>query len=69
MYILREVCKYFKDQSSNSETIDKIKENYCSNNNLHCAIYMVSQALGNDKVPDDLLPEEKPKAYEIISGA
>ena len=43
------------------------KESYCNSNSLRCARYMITQALGADKVPEDLLPDEKAKAYAILA--
>lgn len=47
--------------------VEQMKEEYCRSNNLHCARYMVSMAVGEDQVPDDLYPHEKEKAYVLIA--
>lgn len=44
-----------------------LKGNYCDSNSLHCARFMVFQALGVDKAPDDLMPDEKTKAYALLA--
>jgi methyl-accepting chemotaxis protein len=47
--------------------VEKMKEEYCLSNNLHCARYMVAMAVGEDRVPADLYPHEKDKAYTLIA--
>ncbi|MBN2628051.1 MAG: hypothetical protein JXA95_15390 [Spirochaetales bacterium] len=54
-------CPFF-----NGENDEEMKTKYCKNNNLNCARYMVSNSCGKDKVPADLAPNEKEKAYLII---
>lgn len=46
---------------------DKLTAEYCKSNNLHCARYMVYSTAGEDKVPADLYPDEKNKAYLVIA--
>ncbi len=62
------VCPFFNG-TLNVESLDpeKVKKEYCESNNLHCARYMVFQALGPEKMPEDLLPEEKTRAYMVIA--
>jgi len=65
---LIETCPFFNDKikTVNIDT-EQLKEKYCKNNNLNCARYMIVQALGREKVPDDLLPDQKTTAYQIIA--
>lgn len=44
-----------------------IRQLYCYDNKHNCARYIVGDALGEEKIPDDLLPEELAKAYKIIN--
>ncbi|MBN1646465.1 MAG: hypothetical protein JW874_00410 [Spirochaetales bacterium] len=61
-------CPFFNDKMANMPADSaKLKENYCKSNSLHCARFMVYQALGENKIPPDLLPNEKEKAYPIIA--
>ena len=59
-----DICTFVKTDESAS-----FKESYCNSNSLRCARYMVTQALGVDKVPEDLLPDEKTKAYALLAEA
>lgn len=54
-------CPFF-----NGENDEDMKEKYCKTNNLNCARYMVSQAVGKEFVPLDLAPNEKERSYMII---
>ena len=61
-------CPFYNDKQANMPAdADKLKHDYCKTNNLHCARYMVYQAIGESKIPGDLLPNEKDKAYLIIA--
>jgi len=61
-------CPFFKgDLSLAEEKVEETKKLYCSQNSLHCARYMVANALGKETVPGDLLPFEKNRAYMIIA--
>lgn len=44
-----------------------LRETYCNSNSLHCARFMVYQALGVDKAPDDLMPDDKTSAYTLLA--
>ena len=63
-------CVFFNTISGDETSIvDDMKVKYCKNNNLNCARYMISLALGPEAVPEDLFPDQKDKAYEIISSS
>jgi len=47
-------------------TANMMKKRYCLNDNLQCARYTVFKALGREKVPKDLFPNQIEKAQEII---
>ena len=55
-------CSFF-----NGNDDQELKEQYCKNNNLNCARYMIANALGNEIVPKDLEPDKKEIAYKIIA--
>lgn len=44
-----------------------LKKSYCDSNSLRCARFMVYQSSGESMVPDELMPDEKMKAYEILA--
>lgn len=56
------ICFFAKNCSDTG-----LKESYCDSAPLRCARFMVYQGVGVDKVPDELKPDEKMKAYEIIA--
>jgi len=61
-------CPFFNDKLSGKEVdIEKLKNDYCKTNNLHCARYIVAITLGKEKVPENLYPHEKVAAYKIIA--
>lgn len=61
-------CPFFNDKiAGDEEKITLMKDKYCRKNNLNCARYMIATAVGREAVPLDLTPDEKTKAYEIIS--
>ena len=60
-------CIFFNDKMSNMPSMaDIYKERYCKKDNSGCARYMVFQALGKEKVPPDLFPNQREKAEEIL---
>ncbi len=48
---------------------ETLKDEYCRKSPLRCARHMIAVSLGEDKIPEDLYPDEKMKAYEIIAGS
>lgn len=57
-----EICFFAKNGSDAA-----LKESYCDSAPLRCARFMVYQGLDESKVPDDLMPDEKMKAYEVLA--
>ncbi len=57
-----DVC-FFVKNSEGSE----LKAAYCDSAPLRCARFMTYQALGEGVTPDDLMPDEKMKAYELLA--
>ena len=60
-------CPFFnakmKDMPAASELF---KKKYCLNNNSECARYLVYKAMGREKVPIDLFPNQKDVAISLI---
>ena len=64
-----EKCPFFHDKLENKpETVEEMKTAYCRTNNLNCARYMVANALGKERMPANLYPHEKVRAYEVLAG-
>lgn len=57
-----DIC-YFAKNVNNEE----LKGAYCDSTPLRCARFMIYQGIGKDSVPDDLMPDEKMKAYTILA--
>ncbi len=57
-------CAFYKNNSGSD-----LIESYCNSAPLRCARYMIVQSLGEEKVPDDLKPDEKATAYAILAEA
>lgn len=61
-------CIFFNNKMSDMPTIAEIyKEKFCKGNNSLCARYMVLAACGMEKVPNDLFPNDREKAKEVIA--
>jgi hypothetical protein len=61
-------CPFFKGELAGKDVdIEKIKNDYCRTNNLHCARYIVAITLGKEHMPENLYPHEKDKAYKMIA--
>ena len=66
---LLEKCIFFHDKMENMPAMAEMyKTQYCKDNNVDCARFMVFKALGREKVPKDLFPNMKDKAQEIIAA-
>ncbi|QEN04833.1 hypothetical protein EW093_08995 [Thiospirochaeta perfilievii] len=57
-----DICSFAKDGNDT-----ELKASYCDSNPLRCARFMVYQSLGAEKVPEDLMPDQKTDAYGIIA--
>lgn len=61
-------CPFAQGQlTDRAGEVEQLKEAYCDSNSLHCARYMIHSSLGADKVPGDLYPDQKDKAYLVIA--
>jgi hypothetical protein len=64
---LVEKCPFFNDLMERMPaTANMMKKRYCLSDNSQCARYAVFKAVGREKVPKDLFPNQTEKAQEII---
>ena len=65
---LLEKCVFFNDKMANMpSTSEIVKMRYCRGDNKECARYLVCTALGRERVPADLFPNQAERAREIIA--
>lgn len=63
-------CEFFSGKlPAMPADAEALKQSYCLSNPLHCARYLVGNALGADKMPQDLLPGDKARAYGMVAGS
>ena len=63
-----EKCPFFHGKLAEKPVeAEELKKQYCQNNNLNCARYMIAQAVGKERMPADLYPHEKAVAYKVIA--
>lgn len=66
---LLETCLFFNDKMANMpSTAEVVKIRYCREENSGCARYMIYNAVGREKVPQDLFPNHVERAKQIIDG-
>ena len=66
---LIEKCIFFNDKMQGMpSTAATYKKIYCEQDFEKCARFMVAKALGREKVPEDLFPNQKDRAENIIKG-
>lgn len=62
-------CTFFSGRMSNQPfTLKLFKDRYCTREKNNCARYVVSSKLGENCVPNDLLPNQIEKAYSILTS-
>jgi len=62
-------CPFFNDKMQGVPAmISILKNKYCRGDNSICARYMVFKALGRERVPADLFPNQVERAQGLISG-
>ena len=62
-------CLFFNDKMANMpSTAEVIKIRYCREENSACARYMIYKAIGREKVPQDLFPNNTETALKVIAG-
>lgn len=63
-------CIFFNDQMIGLDGVkDMLKHRFCRGDNSQCARYVVMKALGREKVPSDLAPNQIDRARQIIAKA
>ncbi len=61
-------CPFFADTLPEMPAMAQyLKSVYCQRDSDQCARYIVRQALGKEKVPLNLFPDEAARAAEIIA--
>jgi hypothetical protein len=64
-------CLFFNDKMedmSMSSLASVYKKTYCFGDNSTCARHVVLVALGRERVPADMFPNEHDRAEAILSG-
>jgi len=62
-------CPFFNDKMTNMPSAAKlIKYKYCKGDNTECARYIVFLALGSEKVPANLFPNQIKRVEEILKN-
>lgn len=62
-------CLFFNDKMQNMPAAaNLLKKRLCQGDNSQCARYMVLCALGREKVPSDLSPNQQDRARELIAA-
>lgn len=60
-------CVFFNDKMADKpSTTEMMKKRYCKGDNAGCARYVVKVALGTNRVPSDLYPNQLDKARELV---
>jgi len=61
-------CVFFNDKMQNMPAAaGLLKKRLCQGDNSHCARHMVLMALGKEKVPADLSPNQVDQAQALIA--
>ncbi|WP_276570275.1 methyl-accepting chemotaxis protein [Thiocystis minor] len=61
-------CPFFNGKmKGNVATVAMMKQRYCRGDKTACARYAVSKALGKEKVPTDLYPNQSARAKSLIA--
>lgn len=60
-------CLFFNDKlAALPSTAELLKNRYCRGAFTECGRYIVREALGKDRVPLDLFPQNRQRADEIV---
>lgn len=60
-------CLFFNDKLSSMPALaETIKERYCKGDYSKCARYIVCNAIGKERVPEDLFPAMLSRAKQIV---
>lgn len=64
---LQQECMFLNEHIGHMpSTVQMVKQRYCNGNSNACARYMVSSALGKERVPGDMVPDQLDRARELI---
>jgi hypothetical protein len=62
-------CIFFNDKMANMPgTAAGFKRKFCQGDNSKCARYIVLSALGKERVPTDLFPNQEDRARKIVAA-
>ncbi len=62
-------CIFFNDRMVNMPSTAAIfKQRYCKGDHPACARHMVFKALGREKVPPDLFPNQPERVRDLVNG-
>ncbi len=62
-------CIFFNDKMADlPSAADFLKKKFCVGDNSECGRYVVFKALGREKVPKDLFPNDIERAKALISA-
>ncbi len=62
-------CPFFNDRMAGMPTMaHQLKEKFCQGDNSDCARFMVFSALGSEKVPATLFPNQTDQAKKLIAA-
>jgi hypothetical protein len=60
-------CLFFTGKMQNMPaTTDLMKRRYCYDDHAGCAIFMIGEKRGNDKIPADLFPNQHDRAVKLL---
>ena len=62
-------CPFFHNKMANMPNLaDLYKKNYCKEDNSKCARLIVLKAVGRNKIPPDLFPNQIKRAEDIVNS-
>ena len=62
-------CPFFNDRMPMEKGLGALyKKNYCDGEYGKCARYQVSEAMGKEKVPSNLYPNQAERVGDILAG-
>lgn len=61
------ICPFYNGRmTSLAHLAEQFKQTYCTGNNFRCARYLLAMSLGHNNVPEDLYPNQMPRAEKIM---
>ena len=62
------ICPFFNDRMSEMPTMaEMMKRHYCKGDFSSCARHMVKEKCGKERVPSDLIPNQRDRAQQILA--